>query len=43
MQIERIEEGDFWHYCEYCFKPCAIFCGCQKEKEELEKLKNKNK
>ena len=28
------EEG-MYHYCEYCFKPCTVFCGCPQEKRAL--------
>jgi|TARA_R100000482_G_scaffold124513_2_gene77565 hypothetical protein len=35
-----IEEG-IWHYCEYCFKPCNIFCGCVGEKRAMEKEERK--
>ena len=37
----EFEEYESWHYCEHCFKPCNIFCGCSGEKLAIKKSMEK--
>ena len=35
MMMNEYEESNCWHYCEYCFNPCSVFCGCPGEKKAM--------